>query len=193
MDISQVAGYSSINSRNASPLTQSGAQQQAAVDPSKSALMSYISGQRPVTSAIAGMDTPSVTGDLVESSAIAQARQAQAERESLERQEERDAKALEQAKAALENIKSRPLALKFDTIKDFNNAQVLRVVDAHSEELIRQIPSDELLRVSTMISSYKERLAQESMTTDPQLKSKGITTNAQESENLRGVVLDDLI
>lgn len=187
MDISQVAGYSSINSQSASQHGQSNVQQSEG----KSALMSYIAGQRSVTSAITDSETTSVTE--IEASGLAQARQAQKECETKERQEERDAKALEQAKAALENIKSRPLALKFDTIKDFNDAQVLRVVDAHSDELIRQIPSDELLRVSALISSYKERLAQENMTTDPQLKSKGITTNAQESENLRGVVLDDVI
>lgn len=193
MDVSKVSGYSASSSQNIMQYVQPEAQskQTEAPDPNKSAIVAYVKSQSPATET----DLVSVPhhNAYIDASSIAAARKVISERESLKQQEQRDAEALEKAKAALEDIKSHPIELKFDTSKDFNDAKVLRVVDAKSEELIRQIPSEELLRVSSMIKTYKERLAQEDMITDPQLKSKGITTNAQENENLRGVVLDDVI
>lgn len=184
MDVSKVSGYSASSSQNI-------VKQTADPDPNQSAIVAYVKAQSPATET-ALVSVPHHNA-YIDASSIATARKVISERESLEQQKQRDAEALEKAKAALEDIKSHPIELKFDTIKDFNDARVLRVVDAKSEELIRQIPSEELLRVSSMIKTYKERLAQEDMITDPQLKSKGITTNAQENENLRGVVLDDVI
>lgn len=189
MDISKVAGYSSINTRNLSD---------SAIVKGSYSGSSYndVSGNGLIET---GYDfdkvKPTDETKQTSGSAIAAARQSLIEIDEMreQQQQKRDAEALKRAREALENIRSRPLALKFDTVDDFDNAHVLRVVDAHSEELIRQIPSEELLRVSHMISNYKERVAHEEMITDPQLKSKGITTNAQENENLRGVVFDDAI
>lgn len=196
MDISKVSGYSAVNQQTTTTLKAkpaSGSAQEAIEnDPNKSAIMTYLRGQQPVT-ALDPLDQSLNDFDLVKTSAIAEARKELSERQSLEEKKQREEAALERAKKALNDIKSHPLALRFDTAEDYNDAHVMRVVDATSEELIRQIPTEELLRVSLLISTYKERLAHEEMTTDPQLKAHGVTTNAQESENLRGVVLDDLV
>lgn len=202
MDISKISGYSSVNplnqknsgsaQANTAVKVETDSQQSQVVDPDKSAIMTYIRGQEPATT----LNPPSHTFsdvDLVESSAIAEARNALNERREIEDKKKREEAALEKAKEALSDIKARPLALRFDTVEDYNDAHVLQVVDAQSDELIRQIPNEELLRVAALISSYKERIAHEEMTTDPQLKSHGVTTNAQANENLRGVVLDDVI
>lgn len=193
MDISKVSDYSAVNPQTTSGSSIKLASSQVPVDddPNKSAIMSYIRSQQPATT-LSPLDQSLSDVDMVKTSAMAEARKAESERESIEDKKQREADALERAKQALNAIKNHPLALRFDTIEDYNDAHVMRVVDASSEELIRQIPNDELLRVALLISTYKERVAQESMVTDPQLKSHGVTTTAQEKENLRGVVLDDL-
>lgn len=206
MDINKVADYSSINSQvtrypnsvvnNVVAQGNSNALDQVrpvGINNDVYGLAAQTSQSASGTSSNV-VDEPTISSiSNVEVSALEEARRKLNKEQAAEQQEKRDAAALERARAALEHIKSRPLALRFDTAEDYNDAKILRVVDAHSDELIRQIPSEELLRVSAMISSYKERIAQEEMTTDPQLKSKGITTPAQASENLRGVVFDDVI
>lgn len=206
MDINKVADYSSVNSQvtrysnsvvnnTVGQGNSNSSDKVKAVDVSNDVYGLAAQNRQPVSGTSSTVATnatiSSITGEEV--SALEEARRKLKKEQAAEQQEQRDAAALERARAALEHIKSRPLALRFDTAEDYNDAKILRVVDAHSDELIRQIPSEELLRVSAMISSYKERVAQEEMTTDPQLKSKGITTPAQASENLRGVVFDDVI
>ena len=69
---------------------------------------------------------------------------------------------------------------------------MINVVDAQSNEVIRQIPSEEFLRVSAAIRQYEQRIEQNDMVTDPQLKAKGLVTG-DTNENLRGAVFDDLV
>ena len=96
------------------------------------------------------------------------------------------------AKEEIAELNLKQLSLRFDTSNDFDDTDVINVVDAQSNEVIRQIPSEEFLRVSAAIRQYEQRIEQNDMVTDPQLKAKGLVTG-DTNENLRGAVFDDLV
>ena len=83
----------------------------------------------------------------------------------------------------------KQVALRFDTAEDYDNARVINVVDAKSNEVIRQIPSEEFLRVSAAIAKYEQRIAHDEMTQDPSLKAYGVDSK-NVNESLRGAVLE---
>lgn len=125
-----------------------------------------------------------------EEKALAEAIKAEQERKAQEKEEVRNAEALRQAKALIAELNQKQLALRFERSKDFD-ADIINVIDTRSDEVVRQIPSEDLLRVSAAIDEYQKRLAHNDMVTDPQLKAKGVDTN-DVNENLRGVIMDEI-
>lgn len=124
-----------------------------------------------------------------EESKLAQELRQQNEREKAQAQEERRQEALENAKEVIASLNQKRLAIRFDTAEKFDNANVVNIVDSETSEVLRQIPSDEILRVRAAVQAYEQRLAHDDMMTDPALKAKGVDT-AGVNEDLRGVVID---
>ena len=124
-----------------------------------------------------------------EESELAQELRQQNEREKAQAQEERRQEALENAKEVIASLNQKRLAIRFDTAEKFDNANVVNIVDSETSEVLRQIPSDEILRVRAAVQAYEQRLAHDDMMTDPSLKAKGVDT-AGVNEDLRGVVID---
>lgn len=139
-----------------------------------------------------GAEQPAKAGEP-ELSALAEERRKLNEERERQIEERREREALEKAKQALAAVKGKVPALHFDTAEKFDDAQIIKVIDTLSDELIRQIPNEELLRVSAAIAAYKERQAHIDMITDPQLKARGVSTPSAAQENMRGVVFDDVI
>lgn len=106
--------------------------------------------------------------------------------------EEKHQEALARAKEEIAALNQKQLSLRFDTSNDFDDTDVINVVDAKSNEIIRQIPSEEFLRVAAAIRQYEQSVEQNSMVTDPQLKARGFVSG-EESESLRGAVFDDMV
>ena len=124
-----------------------------------------------------------------EESKLAQELRQQNEREKAQAQEERRQEALENAKEVIASLNQKRLAIRFDTAEKFDNANVVNIVDSETSEVLRQIPSEEILRVRAAVQAYEQRLAHDDMMTDPALKAKGVDT-AGVNEDLRGVVID---
>ena len=103
----------------------------------------------------------------------------------------KEKEALAEAKELIASLNQKQLALRFDTDEDFEDARIINVIDAASDEVIRQIPSEEFLRIQATIKEYEQRMAHDDMMTTPSLKSKGLTT-AHDTESLRGSVLDEI-
>lgn len=100
--------------------------------------------------------------------------------------------ALARAKEEIAALNQKQVRLRFDTDNDFDDTDVVNVVDASSNEVIRQIPSDEFLRVVAAVREYEQRIEQADMSTDPQVKAKGFSSLA-EKDSLRGAMFDDLV
>ncbi|MCK0526228.1 MULTISPECIES: flagellar protein FlaG [unclassified Anaerobiospirillum] len=114
------------------------------------------------------------------------------EERQLAREAEKERKleeSYEKAKEVIAALNQRKLALRFDTAKDFENARIINVIDSVSNEIIRQIPSEEFLRIAAAIREYEQRLAHDEMVVDPAIKAKGVET-ANVNENLRGAMFD---
>ena len=113
------------------------------------------------------------------------------EREQIreDEKERRLEEAHNKAKEVISSLNQKQLALRFDTSDDYNDARIINVVDAKSNEVIRQIPSEEFLRISESIRNYEQRLAHDDMVGDPALKAKGVDPTGV-NESLRGAVLD---
>lgn len=113
------------------------------------------------------------------------------EREQLkeEEKERQLQEAHNKAKEVISSLNQKQLALQFATSEDFDDTRIINVVDAKSKEVIRQIPSDEFLRISQTIKNYEQRLAHDDMVGDPSLKAKGVDTSGV-NESLRGAVFD---
>ena len=124
-----------------------------------------------------------------EESELAQELRQQNEREKAQAQEERRQEAMENAKEVIASLNQKRLAIRFDTAEKFDNANVVNIVDSETSEVLRQIPSEEILRVRAAVQAYEQRLAHDDMMTDPSLKAKGVDT-AGVNEDLRGVVID---
>ena len=124
-----------------------------------------------------------------EESELAQELRQQNEREKAQAQEERRQEAMENAKEVIASLNQKRLAIRFDTAEKFDNANVVNIVDSETSEVLRQIPSEEILRVRAAVQAYEQRLAHDDMMTDPALKAKGVDT-AGVNEDLRGVVID---
>lgn len=105
-------------------------------------------------------------------------------------QEKRAAEeSISKAKEIIADLNQKQLALRFATSEKFEDKRVINVVDTQSNKVIRQIPSEDLLRVSDAITKYEQRMAHDDMVADPKLKAQGVdTTNV--NENLRGAVFD---
>ena len=106
-----------------------------------------------------------------------------------EEREEQIEEARDKAKEVIDSLNMKQVALRFDTAEDYDNARVINVVDAKSNEVIRQIPSEEFLRVSAAIAKYEQRIAHDEMTQDPSLKAYGVDSK-NVNESLRGAVLE---
>lgn len=100
--------------------------------------------------------------------------------------------ALARAKEEIAALNQKQVRLRFDTDNDFDDTDVINVVDANSNEVIRQIPSDEFLRVVAAVREYEQRIEQAELSTDPQVKAKGFSTLA-EKDSLRGAMFDDIV
>lgn len=111
------------------------------------------------------------------------------EEAALEDREEQIEEARDKAKEVIDSLNMKQVALRFDTAEDYDNARVINVVDAKSNEVIRQIPSEEFLRVSAAIAKYEQRIAYDEMTQDPSLKAYGVDSK-NVNESLRGAVLE---
>lgn len=110
---------------------------------------------------------------------------------SEEKKQEELKEQLEKAKEVIESLNLKNLSISFGTSEKFEESHVINVVDSESKEVIRQIPSDEFLRVSYAIKEYEERLAQSKLVQDPALKAAGVDS-AGVNDALRGTVLDDM-
>lgn len=107
-------------------------------------------------------------------------------------QEKREAEeSLSKAKEIIADLNQKQLALRFATSEKFEDKRVINVVDTQSNKVIRQIPSEEFLRVSDTIAKYEQRMAHDDMVADPKLKAQGVDT-ANVNENLRGAMFDSM-
>lgn len=106
-----------------------------------------------------------------------------------EDREEQIEEARDKAKEVIDSLNMKQVALRFDTAEDYDNARIINVVDAKSNEVIRQIPSEEFLRVSAAIAKYEQRIAHDEMIQDPSLKANGVDSK-NVNESLRGAVLE---
>lgn len=111
------------------------------------------------------------------------------ELEAQERLDQQNKEAVDKAKKVIESLNLKQVSLRFDTAEDYNDARVINVVDTKSNEVIRQIPSEEFLRVSAAIAEYEQRMAHDDMTTDPSLKAMGVDSK-NVNESLRGAVFE---
>ncbi len=114
------------------------------------------------------------------------------EQRELEAQEQRDKQyeeSVNKAKEVIESLNLKQVSLRFDTAEDYGDARVINVVDTKSNEVIRQIPSEEFLRVSAAIAEYEQRVAHDEMTADPSLKAMGVDSKSV-NESLRGAVFE---
>lgn len=125
-----------------------------------------------------------------EMSAIYEQMKAEQDARQAEAAEQRQEEALAKAKNYIAELNQKQISLHFDTANDFDDANVINVVDSQSNEIIRQIPSDEFLRVQEAINNYEQRMAHDNMVRDPKLKA---VSNAPADESLRGAVIDDLV
>ena len=125
-----------------------------------------------------------------EMSAIYEQMKAEQEARQAEAEEKRQEEALAKAKNYIAELNQKQISLHFDTSNDFDDVNVINVVDSKSNEVIRQIPSDEFLRVQEAISNYEQRMAHDNMVRDPKLKA---VSDAPSDESLRGAVIDDLV
>ena len=126
---------------------------------------------------------------ISEESALAQELRTESERERALSQEERQQEAREHAKEVIAALNQKRLAIRFDTSEKFEDANVVNIVDSETSEVLRQIPSEEILRVRAAVQAYEQRLAHDDMVADPALKARGVDT-AGVNEDLRGVVID---
>ena len=124
-----------------------------------------------------------------EESELAKELRQQNEKKQAQAQEERRQEALENAKEVIDSLNQKRLAIRFDTAEKFDNANVVNIVDSETSEVLRQIPSEEILRVRAAVQAYEQRLAHDDMVADPALKARGVDT-AGVNEDLRGVVID---
>lgn len=125
-----------------------------------------------------------------EMSAIYEQMKAEQEARQAKADEQRQEEALAKAKNYIAELNQKQISLHFDTDNDFDDANVINVVDSKSNEIIRQIPSDEFLRVQEAINNYEQRMAHDNMVRDPKLKA---VADATADESLRGAVIDDLV
>lgn len=126
---------------------------------------------------------------ISEESALAQELRTERERERALSQEERQQEAREHAKEVIAALNQKRLAIRFDTSEKFEDANVVNIVDSETSEVLRQIPSEEILRVRAAVQEYEQRLAHDDMVADPAIKARGVDT-AGVNEDLRGVVID---
>ena len=126
---------------------------------------------------------------ITEESELAQELRTENEREQALAQEENQKEVREHAKEVIASLNQKRLAIRFDTADKYDDASVINIVDSETSEVLRQIPSDEILRVRAAVQAYEQRLAHDDMMADPSIKAKGVDT-AGVNEDLRGVVID---
>lgn len=127
--------------------------------------------------------------DLVEESKMAQERRYREEQDQKEQLEQKRQDSEERAREVIESLNSKRLALRFDKSEDYEDASVVNVIDAQTSEVLRQIPSEEILRVQASIREYEQRLAHNEMMADPVLKAKGVD-RSDLNEDMRGITID---
>ncbi|MCR5536885.1 MAG: flagellar protein FlaG [Succinivibrio sp.] len=100
----------------------------------------------------------------------------QAEKENEEREKELAEAAREEAKALMQSLNKQNIDLSFSVDKDLGDT-VVSVTDKATEDLIRQIPSEEFLEMSKRLREYTET---NSATSDEKKDAlKGLLLDAQ--------------
>lgn len=99
------------------------------------------------------------------------------QREEKQVAEEQEAKQQEQAEAIMQELNTQNLGLSFSINKDIDST-VISVLDKNTDDLVRQIPSEEFIRVSKAMKQMRENLG----STMDDSKSKDM---------LKGLLLDD--
>ena len=185
----------SSNTANNREISRVSVAQPSTISPSNATTFSVFASSSANASANASANLSSNkraadSSETAPNEAIASIRE-ESEARRQEKVKEEQEEALAKAKADIVALNQKQIALRFDTAEKFNDAHIVNVVDTKSNEVIRQIPSDEMLRVAKTINEYKERIAHDEMVSDPKLKAQGVDTS-NSNESLRGVMLDDI-
>lgn len=100
----------------------------------------------------------------------------------LDKKEEVDEKKLDDSINTLNNIKN--LGLSFVIDKE-NDVTLVNVIDKNTNETVRQIPSDEFLRISRSLTKYRDSL--------DEVAAKLSNNNEKDGKELKGIILDSKI
>ena len=73
--------------------------------------------------------------------------------------EEANSASLKKAKELIDKLSLKELGLSFSVDKDFNNRTLISVTDKNTEDVVRQIPSEEFVRISKAMSDLQESFA----------------------------------
>lgn len=137
-----------------------------------------------------GVDTKNVSADSVKAvssqQALAQGSMAKAKEQSEEKKELTDEELAEQKKKAKElsdKLNIQNIGLTF-SVNDDTSGTVINVTNRSTEDLVRQIPSEDLIRFQKMISDFEEKTKNE-----PAQKFGG--TDAKTA--LKGLILDETV
>ena len=137
-----------------------------------------------------GVDTKDVSADSVKAvssqQALAEGGMAHAKEQAEEKQELTDEELAEQKKKAQElsnKLNCQNIGLSF-SVDDDTSGTIINVTNRSTEDLVRQIPSEDFLRFQKMISEFEDK----GKNATPQ-KSGGTDTNSA----VKGLILDEKI
>lgn len=73
--------------------------------------------------------------------------------------EEANTASLKKAKELIDKLSLKELGLSFSIDKDFNNRTLISVTDKNTEDVVRQIPSEEFVRMAKAMNELQESFA----------------------------------
>lgn len=108
----------------------------------------------------------------------------------IERSNKEDAKIIEKTKKILEEIAPKALSLSFDLNEEIGRTTI-SITDTENDEIVRQIPSDEYIRMISSIRRYQDQVLNSKAALDVK-DAKQITSSTKEVKEAKGILLDSL-
>ncbi len=99
--------------------------------------------------------------------------------------EEQLAEQKQKAKEISDKLNAQNIGLSFSVDEEVNNT-VINVTNRNTDDLVRQIPSEDFLRFQKMIMDFEEKGKSDSVS---DLKN----SNGNNKEKLKGLILDELV
>ncbi len=111
-------------------------------------------------------------------------------KKEIERSNKEDAKIIKRTKEILDEIAPKALSLSFDVNEEIGRTTI-SITDTENDELVRQIPSEEYIRMISSIRKYQDQVLNSKAALDVK-DAKQITTSTKEDKEVKGVLLDSL-